>query len=82
MSQRPAIFQALQAFTAPLEDMPDGAFFAMVEDEAQRLMDQHGVTDTDSNSMMFEYFDWCNQQDQQKQEWHDTQASLEASVRA
>lgn len=62
MSQRPAIFQALQAFIAPLEGMPDGAFFAIVEDEAQRLMNQHGVTDTDANSMMFEYFDWCNQQ--------------------
>ncbi|MEC7119028.1 MAG: hypothetical protein VXW65_03870 [Pseudomonadota bacterium] len=60
---RLAIFQTMQGFhDAMSDDMADGAHFAIIEDEIGRLMKEYGVTDTDSNSMMFEYFDWRNQQ--------------------
>lgn len=60
---RLAIFQTMDGFMECVpDDTPDGAYFAILEDEIQNLMDEHRVTDVDSNDMMFEYLAYCKEQ--------------------
>ncbi len=57
------IFQTMDGFMECVsDDMPDGSYFALMEDEIQNLMDEYEVTDVDSNTMMFEYLDYCKEQ--------------------
>ena len=62
-STRLTIFQTMDGFMDCVsDDMPDGAYFAIMEDEIQNLMDEYEVTGVDSNDMMFEYLSYCKEQ--------------------
>ena len=38
-----------------LDDMPDGAWFAILEDTAQNFIDEHGLKYADSNDATHQY---------------------------
>ena len=40
------------------DDLPDGAWFAVLENEAERLKHQFGLSSRDCNDLVHEYLEW------------------------
>ncbi len=47
------------------DDLPDGAWFAMLEDEAQRYLDEK-KSKYCNNTLVFDYLDWKGKQNENK----------------